>query len=138
MGNPSLLDKPAVEHWRGGYRRTAAVERRRSGIPPENCAGPLGSHLDGSGFCFFPSQGADRRLVGRRAGGKGNSALRGGGKILGPEEPLPRQWLVAGTTGYDFLSSMNGLFVDRIGLRELVKLYGRFIDQRPSYDDIVH
>ncbi len=59
-------------------------------------------------------------------------------KILGPEEPLPRQWLVAGTTGYDFLNSMNGLFVDRIGLRELVKLYGRFIDQRPNFDEVAH
>ena len=59
-------------------------------------------------------------------------------KILGPEEPLPQQWLVAGTTGYDFLNSMNGLFVDRIGLRELVKLYDRFIDQRPNYDEVAH
>jgi (1->4)-alpha-D-glucan 1-alpha-D-glucosylmutase len=59
-------------------------------------------------------------------------------KILGPEEPLPQQWLVAGTTGYDFLNSMNGLFVDRSGLQELVKLYGRFIDQRPSFDEVAH
>jgi (1->4)-alpha-D-glucan 1-alpha-D-glucosylmutase len=59
-------------------------------------------------------------------------------KILGPEEPLPQQWLVAGTTGYDFLNAMNGLFVDRSGLQELVKLYGRFIDQRPSYEEIAH
>ena len=34
-------------------------------------------------------------------------------KILVPGEPLPDWWAVAGTTGYDFLGSVNGLFVDR-------------------------
>ena len=34
-------------------------------------------------------------------------------KILSPGEPLPDWWAVAGTTGYDFLASVNGLFVDR-------------------------
>ena len=32
-------------------------------------------------------------------------------KILGPDEELP-DWPVAGTTGYDFLVMLNGLFVD--------------------------
>src|SRR5437773_9867653 len=32
-------------------------------------------------------------------------------KILGPDEPLPESWPVAGTTGYDFLTTLNGLFV---------------------------
>ena len=53
-------------------------------------------------------------------------------KILGPEEPLPEDWPVAGTTGYDFLNLVNGLFVDPAGLDELVKVYGRFIGQRPT------
>ena len=33
-------------------------------------------------------------------------------KILEPGEPLPRVWPVAGTTGYDFLNRVGGLFVD--------------------------
>ena len=33
-------------------------------------------------------------------------------KILAAEETLPEQWLLAGTTGYDFLNSVGGLFVD--------------------------
>ena len=59
-------------------------------------------------------------------------------KILGPEEPLPEHWLVAGTTGYDFLNSVNGLFVDRPGLEELTRLYGRFIDQRLDFREVAH
>ncbi len=33
-------------------------------------------------------------------------------KILAPDEELPDTWPVAGTTGYDFLNRVNGLFVD--------------------------
>jgi (1->4)-alpha-D-glucan 1-alpha-D-glucosylmutase len=32
-------------------------------------------------------------------------------KILAPEEALPDEWPVAGTTGYEFLNRVNGLFV---------------------------
>ncbi len=33
-------------------------------------------------------------------------------KILAEGESLPEDWMVAGTTGYDFLNEANGLFVD--------------------------
>src|SRR5262249_1033613 len=33
-------------------------------------------------------------------------------KILGEQEPLPQDWAVSGTTGYDFLNAVGGLFVD--------------------------
>ncbi|MGH7317080.1 MAG: malto-oligosyltrehalose synthase, partial [Candidatus Rokuibacteriota bacterium] len=46
-------------------------------------------------------------------------------KILGPGEPLPDWWAVAGTTGYDFLASVNGLFVDRGTSRQMTTLYAR-------------
>ena len=36
-------------------------------------------------------------------------------KILGHDEQLPPDWPVCGTTGYDFLNLLNGLFVDRRG-----------------------
>ncbi|HEV8441044.1 MAG TPA: malto-oligosyltrehalose synthase [Methylomirabilota bacterium] len=48
-------------------------------------------------------------------------------KILAPEEPLPDWWLVAGTTGYDFLASVNGLFVDRKAWRQMTAVYARFV-----------
>ncbi len=34
-------------------------------------------------------------------------------KILEPGERLPESWPVHGTTGYDFLAQLNGIFVDR-------------------------
>jgi (1->4)-alpha-D-glucan 1-alpha-D-glucosylmutase len=47
-------------------------------------------------------------------------------KILMPDEPLPQGWAVAGTTGYDFLASVNGLFVDGSTGRHMTRIYTRF------------
>ena len=33
-------------------------------------------------------------------------------KILSAGETLPEDWPVAGTSGYDFLNDLNGVFVD--------------------------
>src|SRR4029079_8252 len=51
-------------------------------------------------------------------------------KILGGDEPLPREWPVQGTTGYDFLNLLNGLFLERRGLKLIERQYVRFTDQR--------
>src|SRR5262245_23061967 len=46
-------------------------------------------------------------------------------KILMPGEPLPDWWVVSGTTGYDFLGSVNGLFIDRGTSRRMTAIYHR-------------
>ena len=46
-------------------------------------------------------------------------------KILGRGEELPEEWPVAGTTGYDFLNAVNGIFVDPAGLEKLERTYAR-------------
>ncbi|MDX3231385.1 malto-oligosyltrehalose synthase [Streptomyces sp. ME19-01-6] len=59
-------------------------------------------------------------------------AAAGGGrwtvveKILGRGERLPAHWPVAGTTGYDALHHIDGLFVDPAGLAELTARYRGF------------
>ncbi len=59
-------------------------------------------------------------------------------KILAGDEPLPQDWPVAGTTGYEFLVDLNGLFVDREGLERLDALYRRFTGLDDPIADIVH
>jgi (1->4)-alpha-D-glucan 1-alpha-D-glucosylmutase len=59
-------------------------------------------------------------------------------KILAPEEPLPDWWPVAGTTGYDFLSSVNGLFVDRKAWRQMTAVYTRFVGAVPPMADLAY
>ncbi|GAA2426117.1 malto-oligosyltrehalose synthase [Streptomyces glaucus] len=47
-------------------------------------------------------------------------------KILSDGERLPASWPVAGTTGYDALRHVDGLFTDPAGLAELIGHYRRF------------
>ncbi|MFE7395662.1 malto-oligosyltrehalose synthase [Streptomyces sp. NPDC057557] len=47
-------------------------------------------------------------------------------KILGRTEPLPAGWAVAGTTGYDALHRIDGLFVDPMGAAELLSRYREY------------
>jgi (1->4)-alpha-D-glucan 1-alpha-D-glucosylmutase len=47
-------------------------------------------------------------------------------KILAPDEELPADWLVDGTTGYDFLNQVGGLFVDAAALPALNQAYAAF------------
>ncbi|MFI0165475.1 malto-oligosyltrehalose synthase [Streptomyces sp. NPDC017095] len=47
-------------------------------------------------------------------------------KILAEDEHLPPSWPVAGTTGYDALRHIDGLFTDRTGAYELLGRYRAF------------
>ncbi len=47
-------------------------------------------------------------------------------KILADGEALPASWPVAGTTGYDALRHVDGLFLDPAGFGELVDRYRAF------------
>ncbi|MFI5806443.1 malto-oligosyltrehalose synthase [Streptomyces sp. NPDC051561] len=49
-------------------------------------------------------------------------------KILTGEERLPADWPVAGTTGYDALHRIDGLFADPTGADELTEYYRTFAD----------
>ncbi len=56
-------------------------------------------------------------------------------KILEPGEDLRRSWMVAGTTGYDFLNLVSGLFVDPRGEEPLTRLYHEFTGEVDSWQD---
>jgi (1->4)-alpha-D-glucan 1-alpha-D-glucosylmutase len=58
-------------------------------------------------------------------------------KILGEEEPLPKFWPVAGTTGYDFLNLVNGLFIDPEGLAKIRRGYHRFIRSDAEFTEVL-
>jgi (1->4)-alpha-D-glucan 1-alpha-D-glucosylmutase len=58
-------------------------------------------------------------------------------KILAWHERLRAELPVAGTTGYDFMSMVNGLFVNAAAERSLTLTYGRFINREPDFGEIV-
>ena len=59
-------------------------------------------------------------------------------KILAPGEQLPDHWAVLGTTGYEFLNCLNGIFIDRQQAGAMERIYMRLIRQRPSFPEIVY
>ncbi|MCL6622634.1 MAG: malto-oligosyltrehalose synthase [Syntrophobacterales bacterium] len=59
-------------------------------------------------------------------------------KILAPGETLPPEWPVAGTTGYDFLDRVTGLFVHPGGLDKVRRIYARFTGMADSWPEVVY
>jgi len=59
-------------------------------------------------------------------------------KILTGDEPLPEDWPVAGTVGYEFLNQVNGLFVDPSGEEKMDAVYRAFTGARTAFGDLVY
>jgi (1->4)-alpha-D-glucan 1-alpha-D-glucosylmutase len=58
-------------------------------------------------------------------------------KILGLEEDIPLSWPVQGTTGYDFMAWLNGLFCKKENEKALSRLYAKFAGFKTPYDELV-
>jgi len=54
-------------------------------------------------------------------------------KILHPGEQLPSTWPVEGTTGYDFLDLLGGLFIDPSGEEPMTDFYAEFTGEETDY-----
>ncbi len=56
-------------------------------------------------------------------------------KILAPHEALPAEWPIAGTTGYDFLNLVNGLFVNPEAELRLTEIYESFVGEVSNFHE---
>ena len=86
---------------------------------------------------FQRLQRGARRALGREADGEDDFYILAE-KILAPGEHLPEGWASAGTTGYEFLNLVNGIFVDRAQARAMEHVYARQIKVRPPFSEIVY
>jgi (1->4)-alpha-D-glucan 1-alpha-D-glucosylmutase len=59
-------------------------------------------------------------------------------KILGSNESLPADWPVHGTTGYDFLNVLGGLFVDPAAARAFTTLYRDWIEDYTPFAEVIY
>jgi len=59
-------------------------------------------------------------------------------KILTGGEEIPENWPIEGTTGYNFLNLVNGLFVEGANEKKLNWIYRRFIGENVSFEDLVY
>lgn len=57
-------------------------------------------------------------------------------KILSDDERLPQDWVVSGTTGYDFLSVLNGIFIARENEEKLTTAYSEFTGLSRTYAEV--
>jgi (1->4)-alpha-D-glucan 1-alpha-D-glucosylmutase len=59
-------------------------------------------------------------------------------KILSGRELLPRRWAVHGTTGYNYLNDLNGLFIDTGQSRQLRRAYAKLTGRTAPFDDVFY
>lgn len=59
-------------------------------------------------------------------------------KILEAEELMPDDWPIQGTSGYEFLASVNQLYTARKGEKKLTELYAAINNNQPAYKDLVY
>ena len=59
-------------------------------------------------------------------------------KILSGREELPRRWAVHGTTGYNYLNDLNGLYVDARQARQLRRAYTKLTGRNEPFDDVLY
>ena len=59
-------------------------------------------------------------------------------KILGHDEQLRRDWPVHGTTGYEYMNLLNGVFVDESNGRAFRALYEEFVGAPTKFDDLLY
>jgi (1->4)-alpha-D-glucan 1-alpha-D-glucosylmutase len=59
-------------------------------------------------------------------------------KILGANESLPADWPVHGTTGYDFLNVLGGLFVNPAGVKPFTALYRDWIEDYVQFPELAY
>jgi len=80
----------------------------------------------------------ERRLADEPRGGAARPFYIVVEKILALGEDLPANWPVDGTTGYELLAALNGVFVDPVAARSLEETYARFAGGRQHFEDIVY
>ena len=59
-------------------------------------------------------------------------------KILGDKENLRETWPVEGTTGYEFMTGLNQLFIEKKRQRALMNIYRGFTGDYSNFEDIMY
>jgi (1->4)-alpha-D-glucan 1-alpha-D-glucosylmutase len=61
-----------------------------------------------------------------------------GEKILTKSERMPEDWPLFSTTGYVFLNSVHGIFIDTKHEKAFDEIYARFIKSKFEYQDLIY
>ncbi|HEX6052272.1 MAG TPA: malto-oligosyltrehalose synthase, partial [Gemmatimonadaceae bacterium] len=81
---------------------------------------------------------ARRSLNGTVGAGEGSMLYVVAEKILSAGEELPTSWQIHGTTGYDFLNDLNGVFIDASQARRVRRVYTKLTGRSEPFDDVLY
>lgn len=59
-------------------------------------------------------------------------------KILSAAEELPTRWGVHGTTGYNYLNELNGLFIDPAQAKRTRRVYAKLTGHDEPFEDVLY
>ena len=59
-------------------------------------------------------------------------------KILSGREQLPLRWACHGTTGYNYLNDLNGVFIDAAQARRMRRTYGKLTGRDEPFEDVLY
>ena len=59
-------------------------------------------------------------------------------KILSGREQLPLRWAVHGTTGYNYLNDLNGIFIDAGQARRMRRTYVKLTGRDEPFEDVLY
>jgi (1->4)-alpha-D-glucan 1-alpha-D-glucosylmutase len=57
-------------------------------------------------------------------------------KILSNGEALASRWAIAGTTGYDYLNELNGLFIEQKHAKQMRRAYAKLTGETEPFDEV--
>ena len=102
---------------------------------------PDGLFDPGRYFEMLQELAAERRGIDRRSGNvdrPDRPLYVVAEKILSERERLPFRWAAHGTTGYNFLNDVNGIFVDASQARRARRVYAKLTGEDESFDDVLY
>lgn len=95
-------------------------------------------HIDGLRDPMGYLHRLQARLKGTQQKGNGQDFYVIVEKVLSGAEKLPPEWPVQGTTGYEFLNSLNSLFVHPAGARAVEQTYFRFLGRKTKFEEVLY
>ncbi len=127
-----------IDHPDGLYNPSDYFYQLQRGCFIQFCLREVGSPFDESAFEEKVS-----RLYDEAISENPNSPLRMplyivGEKILTKSERMPEDWPLFSTTGYVFLNSVHGIFVDTKHEKAFDDIYARFIKEKTDYQNLIY
>jgi (1->4)-alpha-D-glucan 1-alpha-D-glucosylmutase len=132
------IDGLRMDHPDGLYDPRQYLERLQHAYVAACARGLVESEAQYRGLEWQQVEGALLEKIAQNTGGGPPPLYVVVEKILGRDEALPADWPVYGTSGYDYLNLLNGLFVDAGNAKTFTRLYDEWVGGHVSFAEVVY